>query len=110
MSILPKKWLGRLIPLNNIPKYYIKNQSIYETKTNIKFENSFLTNYRNTCILSEFKNIEKEFVSNFIKWTNETYPIIKILHSNEVMSTNEKGGYYTINELLSIYEYSLENQ
>jgi len=34
MSIFPKKWQGRLIPVNNIPKYYIKDGKIYETKTN----------------------------------------------------------------------------
>ena len=36
MSIFPERWQGRLIPINNIPKYYIKDGKIYETKTNKK--------------------------------------------------------------------------
>ncbi|CAB4136491.1 hypothetical protein UFOVP584_26 [uncultured Caudovirales phage] len=34
MSILPKRWQGRIIDLNKIPKYYIKDGKKYETKTN----------------------------------------------------------------------------
>jgi len=34
MSIFPEKWQGRLIPTHNIPKFYIKDGKIYETKTN----------------------------------------------------------------------------
>jgi len=36
MSIFPKRWQGRLIPLYNIPKFYIKNGIIYKTNTNTK--------------------------------------------------------------------------
>lgn len=34
MSIFPKKWQGRLIPIDKMPKYYVKDGKVYETKTN----------------------------------------------------------------------------
>ena len=34
MSIFPKRWMGRGIPTDNIPKHYFKDGNIYETKTN----------------------------------------------------------------------------
>jgi hypothetical protein len=34
MCIFPKRWQGRLIPLDKLPKYYIKDGKKYETRTN----------------------------------------------------------------------------
>ena len=34
MSIFPKRWMGRGIQTDNIPKHYFKDGNIYETKTN----------------------------------------------------------------------------
>lgn len=34
MSIFPKQWQGRTIDLSKLPKHYIKDGKVYETKTN----------------------------------------------------------------------------
>ena len=34
MCIFPERFSGRLIPTDNIPKFYIKKGNTYETKTN----------------------------------------------------------------------------
>jgi len=34
MSVFPKRWQGRLISLDKLPQYYIKDGKKYETKTN----------------------------------------------------------------------------
>ncbi len=34
MKIFPNRWIGRKIPVDNLPKYYIKDGKTYETKTN----------------------------------------------------------------------------
>ena len=34
MCIFPERFRGRLIPTDNIPKFYIKDGDVYDTKTN----------------------------------------------------------------------------
>jgi hypothetical protein len=34
MSIFPERLMGRKIPIENIPKFYVKKGKVYETKSN----------------------------------------------------------------------------
>ena len=39
MSIFPERAQGRLIPLDKLPKYYMKEGKVYETRTNKLIKN-----------------------------------------------------------------------
>ena len=47
MSIFPERWKGRLIPIKNIPKFYIKDGKTYETRTNTEEKNKINSNANN---------------------------------------------------------------
>ena len=34
MGIFPNRWMGRKIPIDKLPKHYIKDGKVYETRTN----------------------------------------------------------------------------
>jgi len=34
MSIFPERWMGRGVPTDKLPKYYIKDGKKYNTRTN----------------------------------------------------------------------------
>lgn len=40
MGIFPKKWQGRTIDLCKLPKHYIKDGKVYETRTNKLVDNT----------------------------------------------------------------------
>ncbi len=70
MCIFPKKWQGRLIPTHNIPKYYIKNGEIHETKTNMKTETKKIENLSEALAtenLHEINKIRNEIIDELWK-------------------------------------------
>ena len=88
MSIFPKKWQGRLIPTDNIPKSYIKNGITYDTKTNKEIEDMEveLTNedYQNQ-LLKDFRK-EADFVNKFYGLTDKDhFASIELGHIYELM-------------------------
>ena len=65
MSIFPKRWMGRGIPTDNIPKHYFKDGNIYETKTNkqvkskkMKYKNKWIEVLSDHEITEYSKNLE----------------------------------------------------
>jgi len=65
MSILPKKWQGRLIPLNKIPEFYTKEGKIYETKTDKPMGRKQLNHVQYK------RNIHPDFVDKMDKQLNK---------------------------------------
>jgi len=65
MNIFPKKWRGRLIPLNKIPEFYIKEGEIYETKTNKPMGRKQLNHVQYK------RNIHPDFVDKMDKHLNK---------------------------------------
>ena len=45
MSIFPERWMGRGVPTDKLPKYYIKDGKKYNTRTNEQVPKNNNNNY-----------------------------------------------------------------